>query len=63
MVIKVITIRVMWTDESEKENAIKLVNQITHCLSQLHLKKSKTYRNRRNNGGRIYITVKKQVPQ
>ena len=53
------TIRIMWEDPLDKDNAIKFMKELEDLLTKKGYKHSKPkfFRNRKNGGGRIYITV------
>lgn len=58
-----IQIRVLYTDKDEKREALKVVRRIVRAISKRYEVSTnmKVYRNKRNTGGRIYLTVKKTV--
>jgi len=53
-------IRILWDNEKEEKEAKKLADYLYSSLVRLYghgIKVSHVYRNRRNNGGRIYISI------
>jgi len=60
---RVITIRIMWSNEHDKDFAAEVAQLILKTLREHEFKatKSKVYSNRKNTGGRIYITVNVRV--
>jgi len=56
---RAITIRIMWGDERDKDFATEVAQLILETLRKHGFKttKSKVYSNRKNTGGRVYITV------
>lgn len=58
-----IQIRVLYTDKDEKREALRVVRRIVRAISKRYEVSTnmKVYKNKRNTGGRIYLTVKKTV--
>ena len=56
---RTITIRIMWDDFMDKDEAIRLAKKIEDLLVREGYKytKPKFFRNRKNSGGRIYISI------
>uniref|UniRef100_A0A7C4H7P6 Uncharacterized protein n=1 Tax=Ignisphaera aggregans TaxID=334771 RepID=A0A7C4H7P6_9CREN len=58
-----ITIRLMYSEKNEKKEALKLAKYLVKMLEKkgYNVKSnSKIYRNKKNNGGRIYISLEKK---
>jgi len=60
---RTISVRIMWSDECDKDLATEVTQLILETLREYGFKvtKSKVYSNRKNTGGRIYITVNAQT--
>jgi len=56
---KSVTVRIMWNDEHDKDLAAEIAKIVLVALREhgFTVNKSKVYRNRKNTGGRIYITI------
>ncbi|MEM1694283.1 MAG: hypothetical protein QXE75_03625 [Sulfolobales archaeon] len=57
-----ISLRLMYSDKDERKEALKLAKFLMRVLEKRgYIVKSnmKMYKNRRNDGGRIYISLKK----
>jgi len=57
-----VSVRIMWSDELDKDFATEIAEIICEALKKRGLKTdvSKIYRNRDNTGGRIYITIERK---
>lgn len=57
-----VTVRVSWTSERDKRTALRIADEIAEAYraKRYRVRKSKIYLNRKNKGGRIYITVERR---
>ena len=57
-----VSVRIMWNSESEKKEAMYVLEKIKKEFKKLKswdVVDSKEYANRKNTGGRVYLTVRK----
>lgn len=57
-----ITVRVSWSSRDDRRTAVRIAEEIARVYKarKYHVKVSEVYPNRKNTGGRIYITIERK---